>query len=109
MEIHINITSKPGDLVLTKQRIGPFTTTYLNEVLKRLGVDTLVLMGIATFGCMLTTARWAADMDYKLVVVSDCCANPPDAEVHRVLMEKVLPIQASVVTCHQLLEVLGKV
>jgi len=83
-----NITSKPGDLVLTKQRTGPFTTTNLNEVLKRLGVDKLVLMGIATFGCVLTTVRWAADMYYKLVVVSDCCSNPPDAEVHRVLWKK---------------------
>ena len=63
-------------MVLTKQRVGPFTTTNLNEVLKKLGVDTLVLMGIATSGCVLTTVRCAADMDYKLIVVSDCCEIP---------------------------------
>ena len=109
MEIHPAITPKPGELVLTKQRTGPFTTTNLNEVLKKLGVDTLVLMGIATQGCVLTTVRCAADMDYKLVVVSDCCANPPSDEVHRVLMEKVFPGQASVVKAQELLGVLGRV
>jgi len=109
LEIHPGITPKPGELVLTKQRYGPFTTTNLNEILKKLGVDTLVLMGIATQGCILTTVRCGADMDYKLIVVSVCCANPPSAEVNRILMEKVFPAQASVLTAQQFLEVLGKV
>jgi nicotinamidase-related amidase len=65
-------------------------------------------MGIATQGCILTTVRCAADMDYKLIVVSDCCANPPSEEVHRVLMEKVFPAQASVVKAQELLGVMGK-
>jgi hypothetical protein len=39
-------------------------------------------------------------------VVSDCCANPPSEEVHRVLMEKVFPGQASVVTAKEVLAVL---
>jgi nicotinamidase-related amidase len=106
MEIHPAVAPKPGEVVLTKQRTGPFTTTNLNEVLKNLGVDTLVLMGIATGGCVLTTVRCAADMDYKLVVVSDCCAHPPDAEIHRILIEKIFPGQASVVTAQEILAVL---
>ena len=108
MEIYPALAPKPGELVLTKQRTGPFTTTNLNEVLKKSGVDTLVLMGIATQGCILTTVRCGADMDYKLIVVSDCCANPPSEEVNRVLMEKIFPGQATVLTAKQLLEVLGK-
>ena len=108
MEIHHALTPQTGELVLTKQRTGPFTTTNLNEVLKKMGVDTLVLMGIATQGCVLTTVRCAADMDYKLIVVSDCCANPPSAVVNRILMENVFPAQASVLTAQQLFEVLGK-
>ena len=103
MEIHPGVTPKPGEVVLTKKRTGPFTTTNLNEVLKTLGADTLILFGIATQGCVLTTVRCGADLDYKLVVVSDCCANPPSEEVHRVLMEKVFPGQASVVTAKEVL------
>ena len=108
MEIHPGVAPKPGELVLTKQRVGPFTTTNLNEVLKKLGVDTLVIFGIATQGCILTTVRCGADLDYKIVVVSDCCANPPSEEVHRILMEKVFPGQASVVKAQEILGVLAK-
>jgi nicotinamidase-related amidase len=106
MEIHPGVTPKADEVVLTKKRTGPFTTTNLNEVLKKLGADTLVLFGIATQGCVLTTVRCGADLDYKLVVVSDCCANPPSEEVNRVLMEKVFPGPASVVTAKEVLAVL---
>ena len=106
MEIHPDVTPRSGEVVLTKKRIGPFTTTNLNEVLKKFGADTLVLFGIATQGCVLTTVRCGADLDYKLVVVSDCCANPPSEEVNRILMEKVFPGQASVVTTKEVLVVL---
>jgi nicotinamidase-related amidase len=47
-------------------------------------------------------------MDYKIVVVSDCCANPPSEEVNRILMEKVFPGQANVVKTQEILGVLAK-
>jgi nicotinamidase-related amidase len=64
-------------------------------------------MGIRTSGVVLSTVRWAADIDYRLIVLSDCCADP-DEEVHRVLMEKVLSFfgQAAVVTSQEFLKVL---
>jgi nicotinamidase-related amidase len=55
-----------------------------------------MLAGIATSGVVLSTVRHAADADYRLVVVEDCCADR-DAEVHRVLTEKVFVRQATVV------------
>jgi len=105
--IHPEITPQPGELVLTKRRVGPFSTTNLDEVLKKQGIETLVLMGISTSGCVLSTVRWAADIDYQLIVLSDCCADRDD-EVQRVLMEKVFPRQASVVTSQEFLETLER-
>ena len=105
-EIHRAITPKSGEIVLTKSRVGPFSTTNLDELLKKQGIETLVLMGISTSGCVLSTVRCAADMDYKLVVLSDCCADRDD-EVQRVLMEKLFPRQATVVTSQQFLRALG--
>ncbi|MBI4282295.1 MAG: cysteine hydrolase [Chloroflexi bacterium] len=104
--IHRAITPRSGEVVLTKSRTGPFSTTNLDEVLKKQGAETLVLMGISTSGCVVTTVRWAADIDYKLVVLSDCCADRDD-EVQRVLMEKLFPRQATVVTSQQFLRALG--
>ena len=108
MEIHPDIAPKSGEIVLTKQSTGPFETTNLNEVLIKLGVDTLILFGIATQACVLSTVRSAAELHYKPVVVSDCCANPPSAEVHRNLIENVFPGLGSVLTAQQLLETLEK-
>ncbi len=55
-----------------------------------------VLTGISTSGVVLSTLRQAADLDYQLTVLADACADL-DPEVHRVLMEKVFPRQATVV------------
>jgi nicotinamidase-related amidase len=66
-------------------------------VLRANAIDTLVLAGIATSGVVLSTLRHAADADYRLVVVEDCCADR-DAEVHRVLMMKVFARQAAVLS-----------
>lgn len=105
-EIHPAVTPPSGEVVLTKRRAGPFSTTDLDAVLKSKAINTLVLMGIATSGCVLTTVRWAADIDYRLIVLSDCCADR-DEEVQRVLMEKLFPRQATVVTSQKFLQALG--
>ena len=46
---------------------------------------------------VLSTLREAADRDFDLVVLADACGET-DAEVHRVLTEKVFPRQAEVLT-----------
>lgn len=95
-EVHPAVAPKPGDVVVTKHRVSAFAGTDLEMVLRANGLETLVLAGIATSGVVLSTLRHGADADYRLVVVEDCCADR-DAEVHRVLMEKVFPRQAAVV------------
>ena len=104
-EIHAEVAPKEGEIVVTKRRVGAFSTTELEAVLRTKEIDTLVLMGVATSGCVLSTVRWAADMDYQLIVVSDGCADRDD-EVHRVLTEKVFPRQATVVTAEEFVSAL---
>ena len=105
MEIHPDIKPKAGETVLTKRRVGPFSTTNLDEILKKQGIDTLVLMGVSTSGCVLSTVRWAYDIDYQLIVLSDCCADRDD-EVQRVLMEKVFARMTKVITSQEFIEAL---
>src|SRR5690242_20327337 len=94
-EIHPRVAPHADDFIVTKHRYGAFPGTDLDMILRANGVDTLVLAGISTSGVVLSTVRHAADADYRLVVVGDCCTDP-DAEVHRVLTEKVFPKQARV-------------
>jgi nicotinamidase-related amidase len=95
-EIHVAVAPKPGDVVVTKHRVSAFAGTDLEMVLRANGIEALVLAGLATSGVVLSTLRHAADADYRILVVEDCCADR-DPEVHRVLMEKVFIRQATVV------------
>jgi nicotinamidase-related amidase len=94
--IHPAITPQAGDLEVTKKRVSAFAGSDLELVLRSRQIETLVLTGIATSGVVLSTIRAAADLDYGLIVLSDCCRDG-DPEVHRVLLEKVFPRQAEVI------------
>ncbi len=87
-------------MVVVKKRVSAFTGSDLEVVLRSLDVSSLVLTGIATSGVVLSTLRQAADLDYQLTVLRDGCADA-DPEVHRVLMDKVFPRQAAVVTAEE--------
>jgi nicotinamidase-related amidase len=106
-EIHARVAPREGDFFVTKHRYGAFPGTDLDMILRANDVDTLVLAGISTSGVVLSTVRHAADADYRIVVVADCCADP-DAEVHRVLMEKVFPRQARLVNSAEVIAVFQK-
>jgi nicotinamidase-related amidase len=49
---------------------------------------------------VLSTLRDAADRDYRLIVVADCCADR-DPAVHQLLVERVFPRQADVMDAHE--------
>jgi nicotinamidase-related amidase len=99
--IHSAVSPQAGDLVVTKSRVGAFEGTDLALLLRAREIDTLVLFGIATSGVVLSTALTAADLDYRLFVVKDCCADLDEA-VHGCLIEKVFPRCASVVSSDEL-------
>jgi nicotinamidase-related amidase len=105
-EVHAAVAPKPGEVVVTKHRVSAFAGTDLDMILRSNGIETLVLAGIATSGVVLSTVRHAADADYRLVVVEDCCRDL-DAEVHRVLMEKVFARQTTVVKAESVPGALG--
>jgi len=105
-EIHATVAPSPSDVVVTKHRVSAFAATDLDMILRSNGVSTLVLAGLATSGVVLSTVRHGADADYKLVVVEDCCGDR-DPEVHRVLMEKVFPRQATIAKCEEVVGALG--
>jgi nicotinamidase-related amidase len=95
--IHPAVVPAASDVIVTKRRVSAFAGSDLDVVLRASGVDHLVLAGIATSGVVLSTVRQAADLDYRLTVLSDGCLDG-DPEVHRVLTEKVFPRQAEVTT-----------
>jgi nicotinamidase-related amidase len=94
------IAPQPGDVTVTKRRISAFTGSDLEVVLRARQTQHLILTGISTSGVVLSTLREAADRDFQATVLSDACADA-DEEVHRVLLSKVFPRQAEVLTVDQ--------
>jgi nicotinamidase-related amidase len=95
--IHATVAPHPGDVVVVKKRVGAFSGSDLDCVLRSLGRTHLVLCGVATSGVVLSTVRAAADLDFDMNVVADCCADRDD-EVHRVLTQKVFATMAPAVS-----------
>jgi nicotinamidase-related amidase len=99
-DIHSGVAPQPNDIIVTKRRVSAFSGSDLEIVLRSQEIDHLILTGIATSGVVLSTLRAGADMDYEITALSDCCVDR-DEEVQRVLMEKIFPTQAEVMTAEQ--------
>lgn len=99
---------KPADLepVVGKHRVNAFFGTDLAVMLGANEVNTLILLGYATSGVVLSTTRFAADADYRLIIVEDCCADR-DAAVHDFLCQKIFPYQADVVQSSDVIHALA--
>jgi nicotinamidase-related amidase len=97
MKVDEMVAPLPGDMVIIKKRVSAFTGSDLEVVLRSHQIDHIVLAGIATSGVVLSTVREAADKDYRITVLSDCCADA-DEETHHILTTKILPKQADVIT-----------
>ena len=97
MSIHSDLIPINGEATVVKRRVSAFTGSDLEVLLRSVGISHIILTGIATSGVVLSTTREAADKDYRITILADCCADL-DEEVHRVLTTKVFPRQAEVLS-----------
>jgi nicotinamidase-related amidase len=103
--IHPAVLPAAGEVVVGKHRVNALYGTALDPILRANDIDTLIILGYATSGVVLSTTRYAADLDYRLVVVEDCCADQ-DPEVHNFLTQRIFPRQAEVVGAADVMEAL---
>ena len=73
-EILDELRPEPGEIVLSKTCGGVFNGTNIDTVLRNLGVDTLVVTGVVTNGCVENAVRDASDRGYRTILVDDACA-----------------------------------
>jgi nicotinamidase-related amidase len=94
-QIHPAVAPIEGEPIVVKHRVGAFSGTDLQTILQSRAIETLVLTGVSTSVVVLSTLRQAFDLDYRILVAGDCCADP-DREVHDMLLSRVFPRQATV-------------
>ena len=73
-EIVPQLTPQDGDVVLTHQRIGGFSASPLDVILRSRGIDTVLFTGVATNASVEGTARQASDLGYRTIIVTDACS-----------------------------------
>jgi len=81
---------QPEDLLVTKQRVGAFIGTNLDELLRERGVTQVFLTGISTSAGVESTGRSAYDHGYNVAFVVDAMTDR-DADSHEHSVEKVFP------------------
>jgi nicotinamidase-related amidase len=103
--IHPALGPEPGDIVVTKHRVSAFAGTDLGMLLRAREIDTLAMFGIATSGVVLSTLTEAFDLDYRIAVIGDCCADR-DAELHHALLNKFFVNRGVVLTAAEFVKLI---
>ena len=104
--IHPAVHPRDGEVVVGKHRVNALYGTGLDVALRANDIHDLVIFGYATSGVVLSTVRYAADLDYNIIVVEDCCSDP-DADVHEFLTQRIFPRQAEVIDSTDVIQALG--
>ncbi|MDD3369053.1 MAG: cysteine hydrolase [Lachnospiraceae bacterium] len=85
-EAYPGLAPKEGDYTIIKPRWSAFFATDLDLLLRRLDVDTIILMGTTTPNCIRTTAYDGNALDYEVVVIEDGCSSQT-AEIQKANMD----------------------
>jgi len=89
-ELIPELDRQPGDLVILKRQWGAFYGTDLDLQLRRRGLTTIILCGIATEFGVESTARDAYEHGYELVFAEDAMTGLT-AESHANSIERIFP------------------
>lgn len=95
----VNVTRRPG-------LVSAMESDNLRSLLEERGIKSLVMAGLSTSGCTLSTARAAPDQGYVSTVVEDCCWDREG--VHDQVVEEILPTNTNVIDTKTLIEEAGK-
>ncbi len=81
-EVITEFGPEESDIILDKRRFSAFLGTDFDKRLKGMGVDTIVVTGIGTPVCVLTTALDGVAYDFRVIMLEDCCTSfrPEDHE-----------------------------
>lgn len=101
-----DVAPRADEPVVATRRVSAFMGSDLEMILKAQGIEVLVLQGYSTGASIMSAVRNGADMDYEIIVVEDGCADD-DPTVHTVLMERVFPRMATVVSSQEFVAALS--
>ena len=106
-EILDEIKPIENEIVISKGASGVFNATAIDQILRNLGVDTLIMTGVVTNYCVETAVRDAGDRGYNVVLVSDACAAMSE-EHQRLALEILAGVYCVVMSTEEVVGALQK-
>ena len=94
-----------SDHVLQKTTSGPLNSTKLDQTLRVVGINTIVVAGVLTDVCVAQTTREFGDRDFDAIVVEDACAAGIET-LHKAALETISNTFGTVVSTDEVLELL---
>ena len=104
-QVWSGLTVDAADTKIIKNRYSALIpgSSSLERLLRSLDIDTVLVAGTKTNICCEATARDAMMLDFKVVMVSDCCAALSDDE-HRAALENMIQQFGDVMTGDEVIE-----
>jgi len=81
-EFEDSISPKTGEMVLNKSCTGALGSTKLDQILRNMGIHSLVVCGLTTAVCVSQSARELVDRGFRVLLVDDACTELSE-EMHR--------------------------
>jgi nicotinamidase-related amidase len=93
---------QPGDILIAKRQWGAFEGTSLDQQLRRKGIETIIMGGIATNMGVESTARAAQDIGYQLLFAEDAMTSMT-SDMHEFSVKNIFPRMGRVRTSEQII------
>jgi nicotinamidase-related amidase len=107
-EILEEIAPLENELVFSKTAGSSFNGTTLDFVLRNMGIQTLIMTGVMTSGCVESAVRDAKDLGYGVLVVADACATWTE-ELQQASLRVIDGVFGKVTTTDDVLEAIDRV
>ena len=98
--------SDPRDYHIVKPRYSAFFATGLDLVLRRLGINKVILAGTTTPNCIRTTCYDAISLDYNVTVLSDCTSSKT-AEIQESNLRDMANVGAEIISSAEFISTTG--
>jgi len=99
---------QPGDVVAQEHWCSSgFANTDLDLLLKKHGIDKLIVIGLIAHTCVESTVRFAAELGYEVTVVKDATADYSDEHMHAALVTNLPSYASAIATTDEVVEALS--
>jgi ureidoacrylate peracid hydrolase len=99
---------RPGDIVAQEHWCSSgFANTDLDLLLKRHGIQQLIMMGLIAHTCLEATVRFGAELGYEVTVVKDATASYSDEEMHAALEINIPNYATAILSAEEIVDAIS--